>query len=124
MYNPKAVKTKSEIQDVVTANYITLAEFVVKKTGPIKTFKQFADITGTGTNFSMILKGSRNAPLESAVIACLVFGCSIEWMFTNNGEMFGKENFERQLLDLQERVSKIERKIKLNKCPKNDTETI
>lgn len=108
----KSPRTKQQIEDSIATNYFLLADFVVKKTGPVKTYGEFARLTGCA-NLSEIRKGDRGLPLVSAVLACEIFSCSPEWMFMNTGEMFGKEDVARRTLDLEERVSIIEKKLKI-----------
>lgn len=106
----KHLRTKEEIQQDITTNYLLLADFAVRKTGPVKTYGDFCKMTGLGpTNFSAIQKRERNVPMESAVKACEVFDCSYSFMFGNVGEMFGKDDVMRRVLDLQERVEYLER---------------
>jgi hypothetical protein len=105
--------TKNQIEEIATRNYFLLADFVVRKTGPIKNFGEFARLTGTGTNISEIRTGKRNLPLVSAVLACEVFGCSLDWMFFNRGEMFGKAALERRVMELEERIATVERKLNI-----------
>lgn len=109
-------RTNKEIQKEVTKNYLTLADFIVRKTGPVKNYGQFAELTGFGANnFSELTKGNREIPLECAVRACVVFGCSLSFMFTSTGEMFGKEEIARQMLDLEERMTRVELKLGMRK---------
>jgi hypothetical protein len=104
-------RTKPQIEDSVTMNYLLLADFVVRKTGPIPSYQKFAELTGVGSNLSEIRTGKRKVPFIAAVLACEIFGCSSEWMFMNKGEMYGKEDLARRVSDLEDRLDKVERKV-------------
>ena len=106
-----APRTKEQVAADVTRNYLLLADFVVGKTGPVKSYSQFAELTLLQPqNFSPIHKGERKVPLECAVKACEVFGCSYAFMFGNLGEMFGKDDVMKRVLTLEERVAYLEKK--------------
>lgn len=104
-------RTKEQIAKDITRNYLLLADFVVGKTKPVKSYSQFAEFTLLNpTNFTSIHKGKRNVPLECAVKACEVFNCSYAFMFGNLGEIFGKDDVMERVLRLEERVDYLENK--------------
>jgi len=106
-----APRTKEDVATDVTRNYLLLADFVVGKSRPVKSYKDFATLTLLQhQNFSPIHKGDRKVPLECAVKACEIFGCSFDFMFGNLGEMFGKDDVMKKVLDLEERMNYLENK--------------
>lgn len=108
----KKLRTKEEIQNDITSNYLMLADFIVRKSGPVKTYSAFCEMTGLHSqNFSSIQKRERNVPMDVAVKACEVTGCSYSFMFGNMGEIFGKDDVMRRVLDLEERIVHLERSL-------------
>lgn len=117
--NPKALRKKEDMDEEVTRNFLLLIEFVVTKTGPVKTYSQAAEMIGLAPgNLTKIQQGERRVPYDTAVRACDVFGASYYFMFRTEGEMFGKEDVMRLTLNLVERVEKIEDKLGINKSKK------
>lgn len=115
-----ALRTREQLQDEVTRNFLLLIEFVVNKTGPVKTYAQAARmISMEPGNLTKIQQGLRTLPYEAAIRACDVFGCSYNYMFRSEGEMFGKDEVMRQLLKLQARMEAVEKKLGLSKKGNN-----
>ncbi len=108
----KALRSKEQLNEEVTRNFLLAIEFVVKKTGPIKTYGQAAKLIALEPgNLTKIQQGYRSVPFEAAVRACDVFGCSYNFMFRNEGEMFGKDDVMRYVLNMEERLNKAEQRI-------------
>ncbi len=114
--NTKKIRSKEQIQDEVTRNYLALADFVVTKRGPVKSYQDYAKLTGIlPQNFGKIQQEERKVPIECAILACDVFGCAYNWMFHSTGEMFGKDDVMQIALNLVDRVEIIERKLGIKK---------
>jgi len=114
--NTDKIRDNKQIQSVVTTNYLALADFVVGKSGPVKTYGEFCKLTGLSSqNFSPIQQRKRSVPLEAAVRACDVFDASYDWMFANRGEMFGKVEAMKISYELQNRIAKIEKKLNIKR---------
>jgi hypothetical protein len=108
--NKKNIREKKKIQKMVTINFLALADFVVKQSGPIKSYKMFCQLTDLNeSNLTYIRSGSRMVPLECAIRACDVFDVSYDWMIADRGDMFNTKAKTKIAEDLKGRMEKIEK---------------
>lgn len=106
-------RTKEQIVADVTANWLKLADVIVGKSGPVKTYRDFCHACGLyPQNFSAIQKRERMVPLECAALACEVFNCSLNWMFANQGDMFERDDMLSKVEEIEERLKAMEKKLK------------
>ena len=104
------IRDKKDLQELITRNYIALAELVVKKSGPVTTYGQFAKLTGiSGSDMTHIIAGRRKVPMEAALRACDVFHVNYYWMFAGQGELHGENEALRIALESKERMDKLEK---------------
>lgn len=109
----KQRRTKEQLVADVTVNWLKLADSVVGKSGPVKTYRDFCVSCGLHPqNFSAIQKRDRMVPLECAALACEVYNCSLDWMFANRGEMFMREDMLSKVEEIEERLKAMERKLR------------
>ena len=115
-YTIKKSRTKEAINNMVGKNFIKLAYEVTGKGKPVENYTQLAELIGIGqSNFAPIVSGTRNVPVERAIMACEVFGASIHWLITGQGDMWEERKPAKAPSEIQEMLEILRRMDKKKK---------